>query len=103
MKNIGIVCEGPTDFIILREVIDRIAGENHYYLQLQPEPDLSGRYGGGWKGVWKWCADYAGIYLQIMTEIEPQLDLLIIHMDGDVSRKERASHCSCSHTNCIYK
>ena len=103
MKNIGIVCEGPTDFIILREVIDRIAGENHYYLQLQPEPDLSGRYGGGWKGVWKWCADYAGIYLQIMTEIEPQLDLLIIHMDGDVSRKERASHWSCSHTNCIYK
>lgn len=103
MKNIGIVCEGPTDYIILKAVIDHITGEENYYLLLQPEPDPIGRYGGGWKGVWKWCEDNRDIRYQIMTEIEPQLDMLLIHMDGDVSRKEKASHCSCLSTQCIYK
>lgn len=27
MKHIGIVCEGPTDYIILKGVIDQITGE----------------------------------------------------------------------------
>ena len=32
MKNIGIVCEGPTDFIILQAVVDTITGErNNFY------------------------------------------------------------------------
>ena len=52
MKNIGIVCEGPTDYIILKKVIDLITNETNYYVQLQPEPDLTGQYGNGWKGVW---------------------------------------------------
>ena len=34
MKCIGIVCEGPTDFIILKAVIDRITGEKNRYLLL---------------------------------------------------------------------
>ena len=87
MMNIGIVCEGPTDYIILKEVVDTITGEDNYYVQLQPELDLMGRYGNGWKGVWKWCADNAGLKKQLMKDIEPVLDVLIIQMDGDVSRK----------------
>ena len=59
MKNIGIVCEGPTDFTILQSVINAITGESNYILPLQPEPDLLGRYGNGWKGVLKWCTDNA--------------------------------------------
>ena len=57
MRNIGIVCEGPTDYTILKEVIDHITGESNDYVQLQPESDLTGAYGNGWKGVWKWCRD----------------------------------------------
>jgi hypothetical protein len=57
MTNIGIVCEGPTDYIILKEVIDKITQNHNYYVQLQPEPDLLGEYGNGWKGIWKWCSD----------------------------------------------
>lgn len=49
MTNIGIVCEGPTDYIILKEVIDKITQNHNYYVQLQPEPDLLGEYGNGWK------------------------------------------------------
>lgn len=34
MKNIGIVCEGPTDYIILQKVINLITNETNYYVQL---------------------------------------------------------------------
>lgn len=47
MRNIGIVCEGPTDYTILKEVIDYITGESNDYVQLQPEADLTGAYGNG--------------------------------------------------------
>lgn len=103
MKNIGIVCEGPTDYIILKEIVDTITGENNYYVQSQPEPDLTGIYGNGWKGVWKWCKDNADIQDKIMRDIEPALDILIVQMDGDVSRKEKAAHCWCESTVCQFK
>ncbi len=103
MKNIGIVCEGPTDYVILKEVIDKITGEDNHYFQLQPEADLTGAYGNGWKGVWKWCQDNAPIKEKIMKGIQPALDALVIQMDGDVSRKEKISHCGCASTVCEYK
>ena len=103
MKNIGIVCEGPTDFILLKAVIDGITDEHNRYFLLQPESDLTGQYGNGWKGVWKWCRDHAAIKKVLMKSVAPQLDLLIIHMDGDVSRRERAVHCLCEERNCGYQ
>lgn len=103
MKNIGIVCEGPTDYIILKKVIDLITNETNYYVQLQPEPDLTGQYGNGWKGVWKWCCDNADIRKQLMKDITPRLDFLVVQMDGDVSRKEKSAHCSCPSVKCPYK
>lgn len=103
MRNIGIVCEGLTDYTILKEVIDHITGESNDYVQLQPEADLTGAYGNGWKGVWKWCRDNAACKEKLMRAVEPSLDLLIIQMDGDVSRKEKIAHCLCNATKCEYK
>ena len=100
MKNIGIICEGPTDYIILKNVINLITGDTNYFVLLQPEPDLRGQYGNGWKGVWKWCHDYASIRMQLMDKIQPALDFLVIQMDGDVSRKEKVSHCGCGSVEC---
>ena len=100
MKNIGIICEGPTDYIILKNVINIITGDTNYFVLLQPEPDLRGQYGNGWKGVWKWCHDYASIRMQLMDKIQPTLDFLVIQMDGDVSRKEKVSHCGCGSVEC---
>ena len=60
-KVIGIVSEGPTDYLVLKAVIDKITGESNRYLSLQPERDMLGRFGNGWKGVWKWCEETAGI------------------------------------------
>lgn len=82
MKHIGIVCEGPTDYIILKGVIDQITGDQNTYVMLQPEDDLTGKYGNGWKGVWKWCNDHASIRKELMKDIQPALDLLVVQMDG---------------------
>lgn len=103
MKHIGIICEGPTDYIILKGVIDQITGEENTYVMLQPENDLSGQYGNGWKGVWKWCHDNADIRKKLMHDIQPSLDFLVVQIDGDVSRKEKASHCWCESTQCSHK
>ena len=67
------------------------------------EPDLRGQYVNGWKGVWKWCHDYASIRMQLMDKIQPTLDFLVIQMDGDVSRKEKVSHCGCGSVKCPSK
>lgn len=103
MKNIGIVCEGPTDYIVLKRVIDKITGEDNKYYLLQPEPDLTGAYGNGWKGIWKWCMDNGPIKVKLMKDIQPALDVLVIQMDGDVSRKEKPVHCGCSLISCEFK
>lgn len=39
-KMIGIVGEGPADYMVLREVIDHITGEENRYIRLQPEEDM---------------------------------------------------------------
>lgn len=103
MMNVGIICEGSTDYIILKEIIDKITEEDNNYFLLQPEADLIGKNGNGWKGVWKWCMDHSAIKEKFMKEAEPVLDILVIQMDGDVSRKEKEVHCWCESTVCRNK
>ena len=50
-KIIGIASEGPTDYMVLKTVIDRITGEDNKYRALQLESDIHGRYGNVWKSV----------------------------------------------------
>lgn len=98
-KVIGIVSEGPTDYLVLKAVIDKITGEENWYLSLQPEPDMLGRYGNGWKGVWRWCRETESIGM-LMQEVQPSIDAIVIQMDGDVIRKEKEVHCLCETTVC---
>lgn len=99
-RIIGIVSEGPTDYLVLKTVIDTITGEKNIYRRIQPEQDMCGEYGNGWKGVCRWCESNARFIPELFTGLSPGLDLLIIHMDGDVSRKEKEIHCICKHTSC---
>ena len=101
-KVIGIVSEGPTDYLMLRAVVDKLTGEENRYLSLQPEPDMLGRYGNGWKGVWRWCKESPPLGF-LMNEVDPHIDIIIIQMDGDVFRKEKALHCICESTVCDIK
>lgn len=101
-KKIGIVSEGPTDYLMLKTAIDTITGEDNIYLSIQPEADMLGRYGFGWKGVWRWCKESENI-AEMMNGIQPGIDVLIIQMDGDVARKEKEVHCLCDATDCGVK
>lgn len=52
---------------------------------LQPEDNLTGEDGHGWKGVWKWCTDHSEILESFMKDISPRLDMLIVRMGGKVN------------------
>ncbi len=101
-KVIGIVSEGPTDYLVLKAVIDKITDETNRYLSLQPERDMLGRFGNGWKGVWRWCEETEEINT-LMKAVQPQIDAIVIQMDGDVIREEKEIHCLCDSTACKYK
>ena len=92
--TIGIVAEGPTDYALLNGLIRRITGSGDC-LRIQPEEPPNGN-GSGWKGVLKWCRN--SIIKQAGTRILADgvpMDLLVVHLDGDVSRtaENRAVHC----------
>ena len=74
MKTIGIVAEGPRDFELIAAVIDTITNEENSYQMIQPEPDMAGRFGNGWKGVWKWCETNQGSLNTYMNSLTPVLD-----------------------------
>ena len=99
-RVVGIVCEGPTDYEVISCVVDTVTKERNEYLYLQPEESLMGQFGNGWKGVWKWCESHSSIIHDYMNKVTPHIDCLIIHMDGDVSRKEKEVHCMCTSTIC---
>lgn len=100
MKTIGIVAEGHRDFELISAVIDTITNQENNYQLIQPEPDAAGEFINGWKGVWKWCESNQGKLKTYMNALTPVLDLLVVHMDGDVHRCEKEVHCKCQRTSC---
>lgn len=100
MKTIGFVCEGPRDLDLLEAVIEQILGEPIRALPLQPDESLVGDTGNGWKGVWRWCSEHGEMLDQYMHDATPQIDMLIVQMDGDVARKEKEVHCLCNKGHC---
>ena len=86
-KTIGIVCEGPTDYLAFKTIVNKISGEDNQFRRIQPTEDAAGRFGNGWKGVWKWCVETRDIIPLLFTDETQVCDAIIIHMDGDVSRK----------------
>lgn len=103
-KTYGIVCEGPTDFEMLTAVIDVITEDSdNEYLRLQPIDSMVGPLGNGWKGVWKWCEEYGPDLERYLKLATPEIDILIIQIDCDVSRKEKEVHCACAATDCDSK
>ncbi len=73
MKTIGSVCEGPTDQIVIKSVIDKLTGEENRYYKLQPEETPAGKNGNGWKGVLKWCRDNWDEREKLMHQVQPEI------------------------------
>lgn len=84
--RIALVAEGPTDYVILEAALKAILNKPFILSQLQPE-ETQPEMGTGWGGVLKWCMHLASRH-QGRVEQDPTLvdfDLLIIHLDVDVS------------------
>ncbi len=92
--RIGLVAEGPTDFVVIEAALRSILGGDRPFVlnPLQPEGSAAfGTLGTGWVGVYRWCkqATRSGhgrlgdFHLLFATH-----DLLILHLDADVAGKK---------------
>lgn len=91
--QIALVAEGATDYPIIKAALDAFMPRPFILKWLQPEPVLS-ELGGGWGGVLKWCNAYRELHDGLIDE-HPLLelyDMLIIHLDVDVSTKKYSDY-----------
>lgn len=94
--RVGIVCEGPTDKIVIEAILRKLEGELngkrfHPVTRLQPlDSDAFGGFGNtgsGWGGVYRWCKlsrKNGDGFLSNDPDIQ-HMDLIIYHLDADVS------------------
>lgn len=92
--TIGVVAEGPTDYVIIEALIQKFVPGEHNFLLLQPEGSATagfGTRGGGWPGVQRFCelipSEFGGLQA-FMSKTTPHMDILVIHLDGDVAREK---------------
>ncbi len=82
IKTVGIVCEGSTDFAVLRAVTKALVGADQFVL-LQPDFDrlqvgTAGQPGPGWQGVRKFLQRSSGALGMGLY------DLVIVQVDADL-------------------
>lgn len=90
--NIALVVEGDTDLVIIEAALKAIVERPFTLTQLQPEVTRP-KMGTGWSGVLKWC-DASSQRHPACLDSDPtleQFDLLIIHLDVDVSSASYAN------------
>ena len=97
--RIALVSEGVTDYVVLKSAIESMLNGRSFILTLlQPEGSVAftgageaGPFGGGWKGVHKWCLQSAvrgGGSLSGDPLFIIGYDLLVLHLDADVARED---------------
>jgi hypothetical protein len=86
MIRVGIVAEGPSDWIILEEVMTTVHADLEFQ-HIQPDQTLASRRPFGWRGVKAWCEEFGPKLESFMTGITPRLDLLVIHVDCSMADK----------------
>ena len=89
--HIAIVAEGPTDIVVIQNLVMKSFQDKRFvFHKLSPtdEEIFSGRKaeGFGWGSVYKVCYDLT-TKMKLMEEANASIDLLIIHVDGDVAFK----------------
>ena len=96
--QIALIAEGPTDYPIIKAALNAFMPRPFILNLLQPEPMRSEPsqpdMGSGWGGVLKWCNAYCELHDGLLDE-HPLLelyDMLIIHLDVDVSTKRYSDY-----------
>lgn len=85
--RIGLVAEGVTDSVIIQAALTGFLQRDFVLNLLQPEATLP-HLGAGWTGVAKWCYQTALRHhgsLDTDPTLAHQFDLLILHLDVDVT------------------
>lgn len=84
--RILVVCEGPTDFEIIKKVVETVDPHEKLELSLL-EPVLDATSGGferyGWGGVERWCRKYA--VPPKLSNLMAFSDCLLIQLDADIA------------------
>ena len=91
MLRVGIVAEGPSDWIVLEEVMKAVHAEIEF-VRLQPDQTLTS-LGQGWRGVRAWCTENGPRLELLMTGLTGRpLHILVIHADCSMADKAGAAH-----------
>lgn len=93
--RIALVSEGITDKVVLEAAIEAMLDGRSFILRsLHPEESVAftgggnaGPFGGGWKGVYKWCLQSG-----VRGGGGFRHDLLVLHLDADVAGEDPANH-----------
>ncbi len=94
VTRIALVAEGITDHVVLHAAIRSMLGGRPFALKLlQPEGSVAftgggnaGLLGGGWPGVYKWCAQASDRSGSLRNDpLFMNYDLLLLHLDADVA------------------
>jgi hypothetical protein len=94
-RRLQVVCEGPTDLVVIEAAVRNLLEEEFILEMIQPEEPAFGRgsgqgpHGGGWKGVRSWSQqqrDELGSFSASPALL--RADLVILHLDADVASDE---------------
>ena len=90
--QIGIICEGTSDYEVLNEIICNKLCKRENCLPLQPPQ--SSYSPGGWGNVWKYCIEKIGPigFFEYLKSAGRKLDALVVALDGDCTR-EKTLYC----------
>ncbi len=84
MLRVGIVVEGPSDLMVLEEII-RASRPDAAFISLQPDASLA-HLGRGWVGVRNWCREFGPKLESFFDGIASlPLHLIVIHVDCDIA------------------
>lgn len=92
--TIGVVCEGPTDYLAIRSFLGQSLAANGVdatFIPLQPNPDEGQRH-GGWTKVYTWLTNiepeararkhFKGLFSGSLDA--KKCDVILIHLDADI-------------------
>ena len=95
--SVGIIAEGPTDHIMIHEIIQNLmrGKRDVIFHSIQPEmsaafAQIQGPTGTGWSGVFRrieLILQWGPFQITNFLLSSLDLDVLIVHLDGDVSRE----------------
>jgi hypothetical protein len=92
MLRVGIVAEGPSDWLVLEEVMKSVHPDLEF-VRLQPNRTLSPGFSQGWRGVKAWCETNGSRLELIMASASARpIHILAIHADCSMADKANAEH-----------